>query len=157
MDREFYNENNGDGADITPEVMGHDIGSVWSYPSKGDKEALIAEGGLQSDLATVGAGAGSVVLGISTTEGQGSGSSLDMSVGFEAEVGAGGIVAGTSASFDYGYAYELTNTETSFYEGEVGDIPTEVYNADLMYQFGLFVHEASHGEQRYIAVDYWVE
>jgi hypothetical protein len=157
VDREFYNTKNGDGADITPEVMGHDIGKVWSYPSKADKDELLAEGGLQSELATVGAGAGSVVLGISTTDGVGSGTSLDMSVGFEAEGSAGGFTAGTSASFDYGYAYELINTETTFYEGEVGDIATDAYSADLMYQFGLFVHEASHGEQRYIAVDYWVE
>ena len=157
VDRELYNSNNGNEADITEEAIGHVIGDVWSYPRKAAKDALIKDGGLQSKLATVGAGSGSVILGISTTEGKGSGSSFDMSVGFEAEVGVGGITAGMSASFDYGYAVEVTNTESTFFEGEVGDIPSAKYSADLLYQFGLFTYSKSFRGQRFAMVEYWVE
>ena len=80
-----------------------------------------------------------------------------MSVGFEAEVGVAGTTAGMSASFDYGYAVEITNTESTFFEGEAGDIPSDKYSADLLYQFGLFTYSKSYRGQRFAMVDYRVE
>jgi len=157
VDREFYNKFNGNSPDITPEVMGHAIGDVHSYPNKAKKDELVKNGGLQSDLASVGAGSGYVTLGISKSEGEGQGTSFDMSVTFEAEFGAGGVTAGVSAGFHYGYGYEVTNTESTFYEGMVGDIPSENYTGELMYQFGLFTYEKSYRGQRFVMVDYWVE
>jgi|GEM_PF-1575274 len=157
VDREFYNRNNGDAVDITAEAMGHVIGDVSSYPTAAMKDAALEDGGLQSEVATIGAGAGSVELGISKTEGQGSGTEFDLSIKVEAEFGAGGVTAGVSAGFEYGYSYDVTNTESTFYAGEIGDIPSDIYTSDLMYQFGLYTYEKNYMGQRFVMVDYWVE
>jgi hypothetical protein len=60
--RPFYNDNNGDKPDIGSTVLSHSIGDISTYPTLQEKNALTGAGGLESDLASVGVGSGSVNL-----------------------------------------------------------------------------------------------
>jgi hypothetical protein len=160
VSRSFYNSNNGDHPDVDSQVFQHTIGDVLSYPSLSERNALLSGEGLYSDLSPVGVGSGSITVGISTTQGQGAGTFSDFSVTVESEVGSGGFTAGVSAGFHYGHEYTVTNTESTMYEGTVGDIPDGSYTPDKAYSFGLFTYPAfpaSFGGQEFAVVNYWIE
>jgi hypothetical protein len=122
-----------------------------------DRDALLAGGGLQSMESPVGVGSGSVTVGIRKSEGKGSGTSFDFGVTIESEVGAGGVTMGTSLGFHYGYDCNVTNTESTLFEGSVGDIPQESYDSTKAYSFGLFAYPFTHGDQQLTVVNYWVK
>jgi len=157
VSREFYNEFNGDFPDIDETVLVHAIGDPDTYPTLADRDALLDEGGLYSISSPVGVGTGSITVTVSRTEGHGEGSAYDFSVVAEAEIGVGGVTFGTSAGFHYGWEHTVTNTEATFYEGSVGDIPMSSYTPDLAYTFGLFAHPFTLGDQTFTVVEYWVE
>ena len=149
VSRTFYNTKNGDKPDIDGQVLNHTIGNVWSYPSLLERNALLTNDGLYSIDSPVDVGSGSITVGISTTQGQGTGTFSDFSVKVESEVGSGGFTAGVSAGFHYGHEYTVTNTESTMYEGTVGDIPDTHYSADKAYIFGLFTYPFEHEEQTF--------
>ena len=96
-------------------------------------------------------------MGIRKTEGKGSGTSFDFGVKIESEVGAGGVTMGTSVGFHYGYKCNVTNTESTLFEGTVGDIPQSAYDSSRAYTFGLFAYPLTHGDQTFTVVNYWVK
>ena len=155
--RDFYNANNGDGDDIDSAVLKHTIGDPKSYPTEMDRDALLKSGGLQSIESPVGVGTGSVTVGIRKSDGKGSGTSFDFGVTIESEVGAGGVTMGTSVGFHYGYECNVTNTESTVFEGTVGDIPQSAYDSSKAYTFGLFAYPFTHGDQKFTVVNYWVK
>ena len=157
VSREFYNANNGEFPDIDASVLRHTIGDVSSYPTRADRDALLADGGLYSIATPVGVGSGSIAVTVSRSESVGEGTAYDFSVTAEAEVGAGGVTFGTSAGFHYGWEHTVTNTEATFYEGTVGDIPSASYTPGRAYTFGLFAHPFVLGGQEFTVVEYWVE
>jgi hypothetical protein len=157
VSRTFYNSKNGDKPDIDNRVMNHTIGNVSSYPSIAERNALLASEGLYSTDSPVGVGSGSITVGIRTTQGQGTGTYSDFSVKVESEVGSGGFTVGASAGFHYGHEYTVTNTESTMYEGTVGDIPDAHYTPDKAYIFGLFTYPIEHQGQAFTVVNYWVE
>lgn len=156
----FYNANNGDFPDIDSSVLGHTIGNVSSYPTRAEKnelQAAYAGYTLQSELKSISVNSGSDGVGINSSRSTSSGISTDVAVTVEAEVGAGGVTAGASAGFHYGYGYTLTNTQATFYEGAIGNIPTVVYTPSMLYSYGMFIHKKKIGTQGFIVVNYWVE
>ena len=162
VSRTFFNNHNGDCPDIDDEVLSHTIGEVASYPTAADKNALLGGGGLccQMPIPAVGIGSGSTTVGVRKEEGQGSGIYNDFSVTVESEVGSGGFTVGVSSRFHYGYGYTVTNTDSTCYEGTVGDIPDDSFEPGLAYNFGLFAYPvapASFGGQKFTVVNYWVE
>jgi hypothetical protein len=159
VSRTFYNERNGDNQDIDAQVLGHTIGSVWSYPSSVERNTLLANGGLccSTPIPTVGVGSGSTTLGIRMSKGQGTGTYNDFSVTVESEFGLGGVTFGMSAGFHYGFEYTVTNTQSTYYEGTVGDIPEGSYSTGMSYSFGLFTYPFTHEGQTFTVVNYWVE
>ena len=83
--------------------------------------------------------------------------SFDFGVTIESEVGAGGVTMGTSLGFHYGYDCNVTNTESTLFEGSVGDIPQQSYDSTKAYSFGLFAYPFTHGDQQLTVVTYWVK
>jgi len=59
--------------------------------------------------------------------------------------------------FHYGYAVDVTNTESTLFEGTVGDIPQSSYDSSKAYTFGLFAYPLAHDEQQFTVVNYWVK
>jgi hypothetical protein len=157
VSRTFYNANNGDYPDVDASILNHTIGDVSSYPSVAERNTLIASEGLYSPDSPVGVGTGSITVGVSMTEGQGTGTYSDFSVTVETEVGSGGFTVGASSGFHYGHEYTVTNTQSTFYEGTVGDIDEETYTSGMGYTFGLFTYPDSLGDQSFTVVNYWVE
>jgi hypothetical protein len=160
VSRTFYNEKNADNPDIGAQVLGHSIGNVLSYPGPAEKNALLAgcaPDGLWSNDATVGVGSGSQTIGICMSQGQGTGTYNDFSTTIESEFGVGGVTFGMSAGFHYGFEYTVTNTQSTFYEGMVGDIPDVIYTGDMSYIFGLFTYPCTLDEQNFTVVNYWVD
>jgi hypothetical protein len=157
VEREFYNANNGDAPDVDETVLRHVIGDVDSYASPSERDALLEEGGLVSGESPVGVGSGSITVTVDLTEGQGSGTSYDFDFTIESEVGLGGVTMGMSLGFQYGYEYWETNSESTFFEGTVGDIPSASFTPDLAYTFGLFAYPFEHEGQKFTVVSYWTE
>jgi len=97
-----------------------------------------------------------VTVGIRKSESKGSGTSFDFGVKIESEVGAGGVTMGTSGCFHYGYDCNVTNTESTLFEGTVGDIPER-----LRLVQGLHLRVVrlpfKHGDQQFTVVNYWVK
>ena len=159
VDREFYNETNGNFFDIDEDVFTHTIGVPSSYPSESsvNKGVLDSAGGFYSDVMTVGQGSGSETIEINVSQGQGSGTSFDLNVGVEYEAGSGGFVVGGSAGFHYGYSYRVTSTESTYYSGTVGNILDAAdWNAHR-FDFGLFVEPMRVEGQRFPRITYWVD
>jgi hypothetical protein len=157
VSRNFFNSKNGDKLDIEGTVLPHTIGDVWSYPSLAERNSLLATEGIYSPDSPVGVGSGSITVGIRKTQGQGTGTYSDFSVKVESEVGSGGFTVGASAGFHYGHEYTITNTESTMYEGTVGDIPDVYYTWDKAYIFGLFTYPFEYEGQTFTVVNYWVE
>jgi hypothetical protein len=158
VSRIFYNDRNGDNPNIDSQVLGHTIGDVWSYPSAAERNALLVNGGLcSSNLMTVGVGSGYVTQGIRMSQGQGTGTYNNFSVTVESEFGIGGVTFGMSAGFNYGFEYKVTNTQSTFYEGKVGDIPYGSYSTGMSYSFCLFTYPFTFNKQTFTVVNYWVQ
>jgi len=157
VSREFYNSHNGDFTDIDESVINHTFGDVRSYPTFAESETLIRDGGLRSLVSPVGIGSGSITVTVSRSESIGEGTSFDFTATVEAEIEAAGISAGRSESMSYGWERSITNTEMTFYEGTIDDIPVDDYRPDLDYTFGLFTYPDSLDGQTFTVVNYWVE
>ncbi len=157
VERGFYNAYNGDGDDIDSSVLKHTIGDPRSYPTEAERDALLKSGGLMSVASPVGVGSGSITVGIRKSAGQGTGSSFDFGVTMEGEAGVVGVTMGGSAGFHYGYESSVTHTESTLFEGTVGDIPQSAYDSSRAYSFGLFAYPFTRGDQKFTVVNYWVK
>jgi hypothetical protein len=159
VSRTFYNERNDGNPDIDGRVFSHAIGKVASYPSDVERDTLLASGGLccSTPPPTVGVGSGYTTIGIRTSQGQGTGTYNDFSITVESEFGLGGVTFGMSAGFHYGFEYTVTNTQSTYYEGTVGDIPAVNYTTGMSYSFGLFTYPCSIDGKTFTVVNYWVQ
>jgi hypothetical protein len=102
-------------------------------------------------------GSGYQTIGIRISQGRGTGTYSDISTTIEAEYGLGGVTFGMSSGFHYGFGYTVTNTQSTFYEGKVGDIPSGSYTSGMSYIFGLFTYPCTLDEQNFTVVNYWVD
>ena len=154
VSRKFFNENNGDYPDIDGAVLGHTIGDVSSYPKSP------RTGGLWSNPVHVGQGSGQNAVTIETTTGATNGNSFDFTVDVESKVQVGSVVLGAYASYQLGYSYEVTNTETTFYQGVVDNIPASVPAGEMgryWYSWGICAYPITRGNDKFTVVNYWVE
>ena len=70
----------------------------------------------------------------------------------------GGVVAGASAGFNYGYSYELTTVNGSTYGFMIGGITTSYWlDQNYFYETGLFVYNKALGDNTFQVLDFWVE
>lgn len=160
VERRFYNEHIPDSSlHIDENVLAHQIGHPTSYPTRNDKNALLAQyGGLEIGPQTVGQGTGQTELQLVVGEEWSAGGALE--VGFEIEAKTTitgvtwGITIGTSASVSFMWSSGHSTT----YDGVVGSIDAAHYPTE-QYSFGLFTYpklDANTGQQ-FEVIDYWVE
>ena len=130
----------GGGEEVTLRVLIHQNPTFTEFMESYNDEFEAANSGVTVDM----------------TEGHGSGTSYDFDFTIESEVGVGGVTFGMSLGFQYGYEYWETNSESTFFEGTVGDIPSDAFTADMAYTFGLFAYPFEHEGQKFTVVSYWV-
>ncbi len=161
VERSFYNDHNGDAADIDATVLTHKIGEPLSYPTKAQATALIAKTGgqglISSKTMTVGEGSGNTAIEMSKTTEKGAGFDFDLSVTIEAEAGVGGFTAGTSAGFHYGESYSITTGDGTVFSGQVSNVPSNQYSLDKSFIWGLFSYTGQLGAEKFVVVQYYTE
>lgn len=161
VERTYYNANNGQALDIDSTILTHSIGNPMSYPTENMATQLTALGGgegiLSTSMLTVGQGSGYTSIDMSVVNANGSGFAFDFSVTIEAEGGAFGFTAGTSAGFHFGESYSITTSEGMLYGGAVSNIPSEHWDPAMSFSWGLFSYRATLGSEKFVVVQYYTE
>ena len=68
------------------------------------------------------------------------------------------MVVGAYSSFRFGFDYEVTQTEQTFYQGVVNNIPAGYALAEYMYSWGISAYPyARSGPGQFTVVNYWIE
>jgi len=169
---ELYNRSIVGGPKVESALITHKLGDPSSYPKTNPCASAPAGGTFgstsflidpntwcyaSSTTSHVGVGTGSAGFEIKRTETSSQGKSQDVSVDFEVEAGAGGLIFGTSVGFHAGYQYTIDTTESYSFAGQVGDLSDATHG----YDFGLAVHRGHLGglstDYPVFLVDYWVE
>ena len=157
----YYNSHvYGDAVKIDSSVMQHSIGNPFSYATESEKDTLkdSSDKGLFSDhFLQVGTGTGSSTISLEDLSGDTStyDYSLDVTVSMEATVV--GISVGGSVGYQYGYSYSSTVSTGTYIEGEVPDIPSDSYNSDRAFRWGLMSYPVTNSGQNFTIVTYWVQ
>ncbi|MEL6713151.1 MAG: VCBS repeat-containing protein, partial [Planctomycetota bacterium] len=158
-ERGFYNRTiEGVGPRIDASVFQHAIGNPDSYPTRSQRNALLAGGGLQTSLASVGQGAGSTELTLDVGTEIGVGGSLEIGYERSVEATAATVLVGASIGASVGAEFQVTSGSSTTYTGSVGSIGAADFAANA-YQFGLFtyVHRDPGTGVEYEVLNYWVE
>jgi hypothetical protein len=161
---DYYNANNGGALDVDQRILRHTLGSVWSYPTADDKERILndAVAANKATYTRLAAGplqvpqTGTSMVGVARTNASTTGKDVGLSVSVEFEGKAGGVTAGTSVGFEHSYSYEVTTEKGSFFEGTVGKIPSETYEANA-YCYGLFVYPQALDGQSFLVMNWWTQ
>lgn len=160
-DREYYDAHVfAEGMQVGANVFQHVIGDVSSYPSRMQKNQLLAlHGGLQHGSAvSVGQGTGSTQVAIQVAQAWTEGSALALSYERSLKVTAGGVMGGFSVGVGATSSLRLTSGSQTTYSGTVGAIDDPDF-ATHAYAFGLFTYvlpDPTHGHA-YEVLNYWVE
>jgi hypothetical protein len=162
---EFFNANNGNNFDIDEEILKHTAGDVWSYPTAGEKNAIMDAAEeeimgfvyrLESNEAMSVENTGDMTLGISIADVDESGTSMSFGTTFEWEAMAGGATVGGSIGFQYGHSYSISNEKETYYEGTVAGLDNEHF-PDYAYDVGLFVYPYTYRGQTFMVINWWTE
>ena len=155
--RSFFNANNSDFPDVDDSVLAHTVGDVDSYPT--DMPAECAVSGLYSDMTWVAQGtAAPNPVGIEISIGEGHGTDIDFEVEVSGEGKAGNVTWGSSIGFGLGFAYEISNTESTFFQGSVASIPDPADFARNSYSYGIFAYTHTGKDGRpFTVVNYRVD
>lgn len=158
---DYFNEHT-TGTKIDSSVLIHTLGEPFSYADQTQRDTLESESGSKRlfseyflQVGTSDSGFTVITLEDLTTET--STYDYDLNVTVEAEISAGGIVAGTSAGFNYGYSYSSSVSTGTWIEGEVPDIPGASYTSDKQFKWGLMAYPKTVGSQQFTIVTYWVD
>jgi hypothetical protein len=159
-DRAYYNEHLlDDGMRIDASVFQHTLGDLASYPTRAQKNGLLAQyGGLQHGPVSVGQGSGSTQVTIQVGESWSTGNALDVSYEFELKVTGGGVMGGFSVGAAASSSLRVTSGQQTTYTGTVGAIGAADF-ATHQYQFGLFTYVVPQALRGYRleVLNYWVE
>jgi hypothetical protein len=159
--REFYNENIlEDGVPIDDRIFQHTEGAPDSYPTQTEKNQLIAgRVAIEGTPASVGEGMGQSISTISSFEETTTGMTYEYNRSVDVRVTGGITVAEVSVGTGSDSAIEITRGTESIYQGAVGNIDAESFNAGLDYTWGLFtyVYEDPRTGQTFEVLNYWVD
>lgn len=157
--RDFYNANVvRTGLQIDDSVFQHQIGDADSYPTVVEKNLILqANGGLEAGPVSV-AQAGPVTQEISVGTAYNIGEALEMGFEIEAELVAGGVLAGFTVGASASSSLTVTSGASTQYSGTVGEIDAAHF-AQEVYQWGLFTYtqlDMATG-QEFEVINYWTE
>jgi hypothetical protein len=178
VSRDFFNQAIGTGVinPIDSTVLGHTIGKPFTYPTVGQKNAIMTamSTGVPWFLAPanpqdyqfgpvpVSQGekeGGTVNLEIRILTEDSAKVSHDFSNEFAVGAGTANVTVSLKAGFDTGYSATSTTLNGTEFGGTIGYLPTKYYtNQQYTYQSGLFAysHSMPSGKNFWV-VDYWVE
>jgi len=153
----YFNAHNGDGYDISSDVVTHTPGDPFSYHSKTERDILkedLQEGLFSEHQMTVGVDTtGNTEISLDQTETDTNSFDYSLDVSVEAEVSIGGVLAGASAGFNYDYGYSTSYTTGTYVQGSVPDVP----DVDYLYTWGLLAYPVQDQGQKFTLVTYWTE
>ncbi|HEX6883999.1 MAG TPA: VCBS repeat-containing protein, partial [Planctomycetota bacterium] len=140
-DRAYYNAHVlDDGMKVDGSIFGHAIGDVSSYPSRTEKNQLLAlHGGLQHGPVSVGQGSGSTQVTIQVSDSWSSGGALEIAYEMSVKVTGGGVMGGFSVGASSSSSLRVTSGQQTTYTGTVGAIGAADF-ATHQYEFGLFTY-----------------
>lgn len=180
--RDYYNASiQPDALHIDDRVYTHVPGRISSYPTKGDKDFILATeksrledardhlydpllsafdpvealGGLEIGPISVGEGSGATELALEYVETKGKANALELAYEFEFEV-AYGQLAGISLGLSGTRTLSISHGDSTTYSGTIGSIERTLF-PDNRYSFGLFTYVQALDDQEFEVINYWVE
>lgn len=149
---------------VDSSVFEHVQGQPSTYPTPAVRNALLSQFiGILGTPASVGEGLGQTISTISSFEETSEGSSYEdtKSVSVRATGGLfGGFVIGElSVGFGTDSAIETSHGTESIYQGSVGNITSEAFDAGESYDWGIFtyIYDPGSNRQSFEVINYWVE
>jgi hypothetical protein len=156
---EFYNRG------VTEEnqvAVNHTLGVPQTYYTPTQRDAQKAAAGNKGLFSTntqmtAGIGQGSTTINIEKVSGQESSFAFDLETEIAGKVKVGGVSIGASVGFSYGYESTTSVSEGTWIEGTVPAIPTESYESDMDFRWGLMAYPRKDPYQSYVFVTYWLD
>ncbi len=150
------------GITIDDTVLTHSLGSPFSYDDRTGRDELESDSGGRGLFSNHSVSVGTSTTGTSvitledlTTETDTY--EYELGVTVAAEVSAGGVLAGGSVGYQYGYSYSTSVSRGTYIEGEVPDVPEDDYDSDKAFVWGLMAYPDIAGGQEFTIVTYWVD
>lgn len=153
-----------DSVKIDDRIFEHTIGDPGSYPSRADKSSLLSRyDGIEGTSASVGEGLGQTISTINALDTTTNGESYEKegSVNirgtfgnkFAYVIGEVNFAIGTDASV------EISHGTESIYQGSVGNITSDDFDAGRSYNWGLFsyIYDGAVGQPPFEVINFWVE
>lgn len=183
--KEEYNKNNGNQMDIGKEIIQHTPGDITSYPSRSQKDAILAQTELpgpstiplvddglwlllsqttslcEYSAETVQQGTGSNTLELALDKKNIYGAGIKGSMDWMAKACAVGVCGGLTAGFSIGTSNKYSLTQGIRFSANVSAIPGNW--EDKQYQFGIFAYKQRLKDNTFntihdfVVVNYWVE
>ncbi len=142
---------------VDNQVFQHTTGDIHSYPTAGEKSALLSRyGGLQFGPKGVGQGSGQTQQEISVSTEVSLGGSLGIEFERTVEATAGRAMAGFTVGYGVEAALSITSGSKTTYSGVVGSIDAANYQANA-YQWGIFSYVQPLDGQEFDVINYWVQ
>jgi hypothetical protein len=160
VEREFYNAHVAPGGLIVDDsILAHRIGDPESYPTRQEKDALLAQyGGIENGPQTVGQGTGEVELALEVGEEWNEGFALELGFEVTAKTTLPTFELEISVGVSTEKEIKWTSGFSTTYSGVVGSIDAAHYQQEA-YAFGLFTYPRfdPNNQQQFQVIDYWVE
>lgn len=160
QERNFYNAHNGDGYDVENSVIKHILGDPFSYADATTRDSLqndYPDGLFSQHSLQVGTGNAYSAISITELSTEETWNSYEQSVTVAAEVNTQGFVAGVSASYNNGYTYTTSVGTGTYVQGQVPDIPANLYDGSMQFEWGLMAYPVVDSGQKFTFVTYWVD
>lgn len=157
---------------IPDDVFSHTAGEPLSYPSASTKNGLLfSYTGLQSDEFTTGVGLGQTIASITEFSSTSTGTEYSVqanltisgSIGAEGDIGlvsaSAKVIAGFSIGAGLNSALEVSRGSENIYQGSVGNISAEAFDAGKSYNWGLFsyIYDDAPAMFPFEVLNYWVD
>ena len=65
-------------------------------------------------------------------------------------------MVGAYGGYELGYSYDVMNTQGTYYEGIVSNIPDGYSLSEYGYNWGIYAYPLTFGSDKFTVVDYWV-
>jgi hypothetical protein len=155
--RDLYNSSVlEDSVKIGDNVFAHVAGDPRSYPTRGERDALLSQfEGLESPEVDVGQGGGNVSVELSVYEETSQGASYGVEFSLDFKATAGALVVGSSVGYGFGHTIGYASGEESSYTGTVSNLDEQHFSSD-QYKFGLFTYVYEEGGRQFEVLNYWV-
>lgn len=143
---------------INDAVLKHQLGDPLSYATLSDRNALmdIGKGMFSQQGVSVGQGNSGNTNSIEMTAANTSTFEYGLSVSLESEIQAGGIIAGNSVGYQYGFEYSQSILNGTAISGTVPNLPVDA-EGQLVFQWGIMAYPVVHQGQEFTVVSYWVD